>query len=324
MPTRELALQVDENLRKLGTSLGLRTASLVGGEAMGRQMQSIKRNPHIVIATPGRLIDHLKRGSLRLDDVEILVLDEADRMFDMGFAPQLREIMKRIPKERQTVLFSATMPDAILKLASMHMATPIHIEIAPSWTTVECIDQEVYVVRKEEKYAQLEKLLSQYNGSILVFTRTKHGARALARNLKQTGHRVAEIHSNLSFSQRCEAMAGFKNKKHRILVATDIAARGIDVSGIELVLNYDLPDNSEDYVHRIGRTARAGNIGKAISFAMPSQGKDIRAIERLIDKKLNLTEFSKLEPANMRPTYSRRGSTMSFGWSSRGGGRRRR
>ena len=151
LPTRELALQVEENLRKLGEKLGLRTAALIGGEAMGRQAQSIKRNPHIIIATPGRLIDHLKRGGLSLGDVKILVLDEADRMLDMGFAPQLKEIMKRIPQARQTVLFSATMPSAILKLASLYMETPIHIEIAPSGTTVEFIDQEVYVVRKEEK-----------------------------------------------------------------------------------------------------------------------------------------------------------------------------
>jgi len=324
LPTRELALQVEENLRKLGEKLGLRTAALIGGEAMGRQAQSIKRNPHIIIATPGRLIDHLKRGGLSLGDVKILVLDEADRMLDMGFAPQLKEIMKRIPQARQTVLFSATMPSAILKLASLYMETPIHIEIAPSGTTVEFIDQEVYVVRKEEKYTQLEKILSQYSGSVLVFTRTKHGARSLAGHLEQAGHRVAEIHSNLSFGRRCEAMAGFKNKKYRILVATDIAARGIDVSNIELVLNYDLPDNSEDYVHRIGRTARAGNAGKAISFAMPSQGKDIRSIERLINKKLNLTEFARLEQANARPTYSRRGNTMSFGWSNRRSRGRRR
>ncbi|HRY52811.1 MAG TPA: DEAD/DEAH box helicase [Candidatus Portnoybacteria bacterium] len=322
LPTRELALQVDENLRKLGEDLGLRTAALIGGEAMSRQMQSLKKNPHIVIATPGRLIDCLKRGSLRLDDIRVLVLDEADRMFDMGFAPQLREIMKRIPAERQTILFSATMPDTILKLASAHMITPIHIEVSPSGSTVELVDQEVFVVRKEEKYIQLEKVLSQYNGSVLVFTRTKHGARSLARNLEQTGHKVAEIHSNLSFGQRCSAMAGFKSKKYRILVATDIAARGIDVNDIELVVNYDLPDNTEDYVHRIGRTARAGSMGKAISFALPSQGKDIRSIERLINKKLSLTEIARLEQVGMRPVCIRRGRTMSFGWSNRRRGRR--
>lgn len=330
LPTRELALQVDENLRKLGSVLGLRTAALIGGQPIGAQAQSLRRNPHIFVATPGRLIDHLKRGWVKLDYIKILVLDEADMMFDMGFAPQIEEIIKRIPKKRQTLLFSATMPKAILKLASSHMTLPVHIEIAPPGTTVESVDQEMYVVARPDKYAQLEKILRQYEGSVLIFARTKHGAKHLAHNLQQSAHKAAEIHSNLSFNQRKEAMAGFKSGKYRILVATDIAARGIDVSGIELVVNYDLPDNSEDYVHRVGRTARAGKQGKAISFAAPSQWKDIRDIERLINKKLVLTKFAELEQIGTRPTFRRYGRTMSFGRSaaprpmSGGFGRRRR
>ena len=322
LPTRELALQVDENLKKLGASLGLKTVALIGGQAIGPQLQGLKRNPHILVATPGRLIDHLHRGWVKLADIKILVLDEADMMFDMGFAPQIEEIIKHIPRSRQTLLFSATMPSAILRLAQRHMTTPIHIEVAPSGTTVDAVDQEMYVVKKEEKYLYLEKLLKEYTGSVLIFTRTKHGAKNLARNLEQTGHRVAEIHSNLSFNQRKESMGGFKLKKYRILVATDIAARGIDVSNIELVVNYDLPDNSEDYVHRIGRTARAGTRGKAISFATPNQWKDIRDIERLIDKKIALTKYAELEQANMRPVVRRYGRTMSFGRVARrpGGG----
>lgn len=316
LPTRELALQVDENLKKLGNKFGLRTAVLIGGEAIGQQMQSFRKKPHILIATPGRLIDCLKRNWVKLNDIKILVLDEADLMLDMGFAPQIEEIIKQIPKTRQTLLFSATMPKAILKLASSHMTLPIHIEVAPSGTTVERVNQEIYVMKKEDKHFQLEKILKQYNGSVLIFTRTKHGAKALAKNLKPAGHKVAEIHSNLSFNQRREAMAGFKNKKYRILIATDIASRGIDVNNIELVVNYDLPDSSEDYVHRIGRTARAGNIGKAISFATPNQRKDILSIERLINKKLNLTKFTELEQPNMRPTYSRYNRTTSFGRSN--------
>lgn len=316
LPTRELALQVDENLRKLGSRLGLRTAALIGGQAIGSQVQALKKKPHIFVATPGRLIDHLKRGWVKLDYIKILVLDEADMMFDLGFAPQIEEIMKRVPKKRQTLLFSATMPRAILKLASAHMTMPIHIEVAPPGTTVEFVDQEMYVMKKEDKYKQLEKILNDHNGSVLVFTRTKYGAKHLAHNLKQARHEAAEIHSNLSFNQRKEALAGFKSKKYRILIATDIAARGIDVSGIELVVNYDLPDNSEDYVHRIGRTARAGNQGKAISFATPNQWKDIRNIERLINKKLTLTKFAELEQANTRPTFKRYGHTMSFGRSA--------
>jgi len=326
LPTRELALQVDENLRQLGGRLGLRTAALIGGQAIGGQLQNLRKNPHIFIATPGRLIDHLKRGSVKLDRVKVLVLDEADMMFDMGFAPQIEEIMKRIPKDRQTMLFSATMPAPILRLAAAHMNLPIHIEVAPSGTTVEGVDQEMYVMKKEEKYSRLIKILEEHSGSVLVFTRTKHGAKHLTHNLKQSGLKAAEIHSNLSFNQRKESMAGFKSKKYRILIATDIAARGIDVSGIELVVNYDLPDNSEDYVHRIGRTARAGRAGKAISFAIPSQWKDIKSIERLINKKLNLTEFAELEKANMRPTFRRYCRTMSFGRSNtpRSGGASRR
>ncbi|MDO8667497.1 MAG: DEAD/DEAH box helicase [bacterium] len=313
LPTRELAMQVDENLRQLGGKMGLRTVSLIGGQAIGSQLSSLRKNPHIFIATPGRMIDHLKRGSVRLNMVKILVLDEADRMFDMGFAPQIEEIIRRVPKERQTLLFSATMPRAILKLASVHMTMPIHIEVAPPGTTVERVDQEVYIMRKEDKYKQLEKILHEYKGSVLVFTRTKHGAKNLARNLEMARYEVAEIHSNLSFNQRKESMAGFKSKKYRILIATDIAARGIDVSDIELVVNYDLPDDSEDYVHRIGRTARAGKIGKAISFATPDQGRDVRSIERLINKKLTLKKFAELEQANMRPVVRRYGRTMSFG-----------
>ncbi len=316
LPTRELAMQVDENLKKLGSKLGLRTAALIGGQSIGTQVQSLRRNPHIFICTPGRLIDHMRRGWVKLNGVKILVLDEADMMFDMGFAPQIEEIIKNIPKERQTLLFSATMPKAILRLASAHMSMPVHIEVAPPGTTVESVDQEMYVIAKQDKYAQLEKILEEYGGSVLIFARTKHGAKHLAHNLKQSKRQVAEIHSNLSFNQRREAMEGFKSGKYRILVATDIAARGIDVSGIELVVNYDLPDNSEDYVHRVGRTARAGKQGKAISFAAPDQWKDISRIERLINKKLALTKFAELEQAGTRPTFRRYGKTMSFGRSA--------
>ena len=312
LPTRELALQVDENLRKLGGMLGLRTAALIGGEPIGRQIQYIRRNPHIVIATPGRLIDHLKRKQIKLDEVKILVLDEADMMLDMGFAPQLEEILSRVPKDRQTMLFSATMPAAIVKIAAAHMALPVHIEVAPSGTTVEGVDQEIFIMKKEDKIIHLEKILKEYAGLVLIFTRTKHGAKALAKSLQSMGHKAAEIHSNLSLGQRREALAGFKSKRYRILVATDIAARGIDVSGIELVVNYDLPDSSEDYVHRIGRTGRAGNKGKAISFAIPNQGKDIRNIERLIKKSLVLKKFAELDYAPTRPAFSRYGRKTNY------------
>jgi len=295
LPTRELATQVNDSLRQLSIALGLKMSTLIGGEAIGNQIFSLKRNPRIVIATPGRLIDHVKRKTVKLNDVSILILDEADMMLDLGFAPQIEEIMGHLPRPRQTMLFSATMPAAIVKLAAKHLATPVHIEVAPSGTTAELVDQEIYIVRREEKFQHLERILNQYQGSVLIFSRTKRGAADLTKNLLKAGFKALEIHSNLSFSRRRYALSEFKSKHCRILVATDIAARGIDVSGIELVVNYNLPDNSEDYVHRIGRTARAGKSGKAISLATPDQLKEIRSIERLIKKNLTMTKFVELE-----------------------------
>ncbi len=294
LPTRELALQVEENLQKIGGSLGLRTASLIGGEPIGKQIANLKKKPHIIVATPGRLIDHIKRRLVRLDRVKILVLDEADMMFDMGFAPQIEEIIAHIPKDRQTMLFSATMPPEIIKLAARHMALPVRVETAPQGTTADNIDQEILIMKKEEKLKHLEKILREHKGSVLIFCRTKHGVKNLARAASLMGHATAEIHSNRTLAQRREALAGFKAGKYRILAATDIAARGIDVSGIELVVNYDLPEKPIDYVHRIGRTARAGSSGKAISFAITSQGKEIKSIERLINMSVPQTRFAKL------------------------------
>jgi len=297
LPTRELAVQVDEHLKMIGQKIGLRTAVLIGGEPARKQIEVLRRNPHIIVATPGRLNDLLKQKVLHLNDIKILVFDEADMMFDMGFAPQIEMILKLVPKVRQTMLFSATMPPAILKIINQHMALPVRIEVAPAGTPAERVIQEMIMIKKEDKFTELEKILREYPGSILVFSRTKHNAKKICHKLTQLGHKAAEIHSNRSLSQRREALSGFKNGRYRILVATDIAARGIDVSGIELVLNYDLPDNSEDYVHRIGRTGRAGKAGRAISFAMPSQAKEIRDIERLIKK--NIAVSRRGQGANM-------------------------
>ncbi|MDO8626411.1 MAG: DEAD/DEAH box helicase [Candidatus Magasanikbacteria bacterium] len=296
LPTRELALQVDEELKKIGHSLGLKTAVLIGGASMQFQIRDIRRTPHLIIATPGRLADHLKQRTLSLANIKIVVLDEADRMFDIGFAPEIKRILNVVPKGRQTLLFSATMPTEIAKMAAEYMSLPLRIEVAPQGTTANNVEHEIFIVSKEVKLQLLDKLLSDYSGSVLVFSRTKHGAKKIVRVIRDMGHSAAEIHSNRSLAQRKDAMAGFKSGKYRVLVATDIAARGIDVTGIELVINYDLPDNSEDYVHRIGRTGRAGKSGKAISFATPDQRGDIKSIERLIKKALPVAALPALPP----------------------------
>lgn len=294
LPTRELALQVEETLQKVGRYAGLRTVVLIGGAPMGLQIRSLKRDPHIIVATPGRLIDHMEQKILSLDNVRIVVLDEADRMLDMGFMPQIQRILQHLPKERQTMLFSATMPEQIMQIAVKHMQFPIRIEIAPTGTTAENVSQELFVVHKDQKVALLAALLEKYQGPTLVFTRTKHGAKKVMLKVRDMGVSAAELHSNKSLSQRKEALEGFKRGKYRVLVATDIASRGIDVVGIELVINFDLPSTSEDYVHRIGRTARAGASGHAITFAMPDERREVMGIERLIHKELPASQIPEL------------------------------
>jgi len=290
VPTRELAIQVDETFLKLAPLFGMRTAVIIGGASMHLQLQALKKLPRVIIATPGRLVDHIEQRTVLLHDVRILVLDEADRMLDMGFLPQIERILKFIPRDRQTMLFSATIPAEIISIATAHMKLPVHVEIAPSGTTVDRVIQEVFIVQRDAKRRLLQKLLGQYHGSVLLFSRTKRGAVHITRLIRGMGHNAAEIHSDRSLVQRREALEGFKTGKYRILVATDIAARGIDVIGIELVINYDLPEDAENYVHRIGRTARAGHEGRAISFATPDQGIDLRNIEKLIKTPIPVAE----------------------------------
>lgn len=296
LPTRELALQVDEVLKKICNPLGMRTGVIIGGANMAQQVRMLRNNPHIIIATPGRLIDHMLGKTCSLKNLQMIVLDEADRMLDIGFMPQIRQILSSAPKERQTMMFSATMPSAIAELASKYMKMPLRIEVAPAGTPAKNVEQEVYVVNKDCKAQLLEKLLVDNPGTILVFSRTKYGAKRISANLNNIGQKAIEIHSNRSLAQRKSAMEGFKSGKYRILVATDIAARGIDVTGISLVVNYDLPDNPEDYVHRIGRTGRAGHFGKAVSFAAPDERGSVRQIERLIRKTLPIIGLPVLPP----------------------------
>lgn len=326
VPTRELALQVDEALRQVGMDMGLRTAVLIGGMAIRPQIQAINRNPHIIIATPGRLNDHLEQRTIRLENVRIVVLDEADRMLDMGFEPQIKRIFHMIPHDRQTMLFSATIPHAIMNMATKYMKLPIRIEVAPTGTTVEQVTQEIFIISKDLKSRLLDKLLEQYSGPTLIFTRTKHRASKLTRSLCNIGRKAAEIHSNRSLNQRREALQGFKSGRYRILVATDVASRGIDVIGIKLVVNYDIPTNTEDYVHRIGRTARAGANGHAISFVTSDQRRELRQIERLIRKSLPISPLPELPPSRTHKFSHRKrhGSTHSHNRSQSGGSHPRR
>jgi ATP-dependent RNA helicase RhlE len=327
LPTRELALQVNESLQKIGRSFGLKTAVLIGGASTHLQKRELSYNPHIIIGTPGRINDLIQQRALTVHNVKILVLDEADRMLDMGFAPQINKIIKLLPQDRQTMLFSATMPSGIMKIATSYMKLPVRIEIARSGTTAEKVEHELFVVKKDQKIALLKKLLEEYKGSVLIFLRVKHGAKKICWALRDIGISSAEIHSNRSLNQRREALEGFKIGRYRVLVATDIASRGIDVKNIELVINFDLPENPEDYVHRIGRTGRAGMTGKAISFAMPDQGSKVRDIEKLtriylpaselpdISKHLTKSNntFNNSNKSNYSPRKSGRNNRFGYG-----------
>lgn len=296
-PTRELAVQIEQVFKQVGSPLGLRSSLVIGGVSKHKQIKSLKDNPHVVIATPGRLKDLIDQRSFNLNKVSIVVLDEADRMLDIGFLPQIKKILQMTPKERQTMLFSATMPKSISFLAGKFMKLPIRIEIAPQGTLAKNVEQELFIVSKEDKNRLLDLLLGEYkNKKVLIFSRTKHGAKRIARDIRNMGHSATEIHSNRSQSQRRTSLEGFVSGKFNVMVATDIASRGIDVKDISLVVNFDLPDDSEDYVHRIGRTGRAGKHGKAVSFATSNQRKNIKKIERLIRKTLPVSSLPDLPP----------------------------
>jgi ATP-dependent RNA helicase RhlE len=280
-PTRELALQIGEEVERFGRGRHVRGAVVIGGVGMGQQSAAFRDGREIVVATPGRLVDHLQQRTARLDDIEILVLDEADRMLDMGFAPQLARILARLPKIRQTLLFSATMGGEVAEFAREHLRHPVRVEVARSGTTAERAVQHVFLATQEEKLPLLLALLEADDLSTLVFTRTKRRADKVAKAIDRAGHKVARIHADRSQGQRRMALEGFKDGTYRVLVATDIAARGIDVVEIGHVVNFDLPHVAEDYVHRVGRTARADASGRASSFAAPEEKDLLRGIERL-------------------------------------------
>jgi ATP-dependent RNA helicase RhlE len=291
VPTRELAIQVEESLRAFSRSVNIRSVVLIGGASMSMQCNALRKNPRLVIATPGRLMDHIQRKTVSLANVEVFILDEADRMLDMGFIPDIKKIMKSIPDQRQTMLFSATMPKEIEDIARKLMEAPTRIEIDRSGIPPAEISHEMFFIKNQDKKRLLAFQLRQFSGPVLVFTRTKRMASKLAAKVNNMGFAAAEIHSDRSQGQRRNALEGFKRGRYQILIATDIAARGIDVTGIELVVNYDMPANSEDYVHRIGRTGRAGKAGHAISFANTAQKGSIRNIERFMKTKLVISSL---------------------------------
>ncbi|GEJ57427.1 DEAD/DEAH box helicase [Anaeromyxobacter diazotrophicus] len=280
-PTRELALQIGEELERFGRNRRVGGTVVIGGVGLGGQKAALQEGRSVVIATPGRLVDHLQQGHARLDGIEVLVLDEADRMLDMGFKPQLDRILARLPKKRQTLLFSATMAGEVADFARAHLREPVRVEVARSGTTAARAEQQVFLAPQTEKLALLLALLERDDVSTLVFTRTKRRADRVAKGLDRAGHKVARIHADRSQAQRRSALDGFKDGTYRVLVATDIAARGIDVAEIGHVVNFDLPHVPEDYVHRIGRTARNQASGRASSFTSPEEQDLLRAIERL-------------------------------------------
>ena len=292
-PTRELASQVMQTVLKLNVrEIGIGNALLIGGEGMQKQLKKLKKRARIIVGTPGRINDHLKRQSLNLSKVSYLVLDETDRMLDMGFTPQIELILKFIPKQHQTLLFSATLPNNILRISEKYLNNPERIAVGSLSTPIEKIKQETFQITQDKKYHELINQLVERNGSILVFVKTKHGADKIVKRLKYDGHSADAIHGNLRQSKRERVINNFRNGKSRILIATDVAARGLDIPLIQHVINYDLPQVPEDYIHRIGRTGRAGKDGSALTFLTPSDRSMWNSISRLINPDFKISKES--------------------------------
>jgi len=316
-PTRELAVQVSESVSTYGKYVPLKTAVVYGGVRIGPQMQKLQRGIDLLVATPGRLLDHLGQGTCSLAEVETLVLDECDRMLDMGFIHDIRKILAQIPETRQTLLFSATFSRQIQDLARTLLNDPLQIEVAPRNTTAERVEQVIHPVDRQRKRELLSHLIGFQNWpQVLVFTRTKHGANRLAEQLARDGLKTAAIHGNKSQAARSRALSDFKRGSVRVLVATDIAARGLDIDRLPYVVNFELPNVPEDYVHRIGRTGRAGSEGRAISLVCGEEYPLLKNIERLLKQQLNQDVVPGYEPTEpMRSVPIRRGRN--------GGGSRR-
>ena len=292
-PTRELAIQIGDSFRTYGQHLHLKHLVIFGGVPQNSQVNALRRGVDILVATPGRLLDLMNQGQVSLRDIRFLVLDEADRMLDMGFIHDVKRIIAKLPQQRQTLFFSATMPPAIQQLAGVMLKQPVRVEVTPVSSTAQTIQQSLYHVAKQDKRALLIHLLRDNAiGSSLVFAKTKHGADRLSKELSRAGIAAEAIHGNKSQNARQRALQNFRDGRTRILVATDIAARGIDITDLSHVINYELPDVPETYVHRIGRTGRAGASGKAISFCDPLEKQNLNDIQKLIGKTIPLAQRS--------------------------------
>ncbi len=317
-PTRELAIQIGDSFRTYGKHVKLRTVLVFGGVNQASQVREMKRGAHILVATPGRLLDLMQQGEIRLDDLEVFVLDEADRMLDMGFLPDLKRIIAKLPEDRQSLFFSATMPPKIVELAGKLLFNPVSVNVTPKKTSVERIDQQLMFCQRGDKADRLRDVLRGNDvDRAIVFTRTKRGANTVGKKLDQAGIEAAVIHGNKSQNARQSALDAFRRNKVRVLVATDVAARGIDIDNITHVVNYDLPNEPEAYVHRIGRTGRAGAEGIAISFCTGEELDDLRAIERLIGIEIPRDPNTPMPKAESKP--SPRGGGRPAGGRSGGG-----
>jgi superfamily II DNA/RNA helicase len=284
VPTRELAVQVMAMLRGLlGIKSPIKTALLIGGEHIAKQFQQLRTKPRLIVGTPGRINDHLIRESLKLHGTNFLVLDEADRMLDMGFTPQIDKIIALITKQRQTLLFSATLPKKVIAMSEKYLTQPVRISLGAATKPADNIKQEVLYVSEEDKPKQLLDQLSRREGSVIVFVKTKIGAEKIAKKLGQAQHSAGSIHGNLNYNQRRSAIGAFRDRKYRIMVATDVAARGLDIDHVKHVINYDVPQCPEDYIHRIGRTARAGADGSSLCFVTPADTSKWNAINFLLN-----------------------------------------